>query len=140
VRQRPSAAVLTAGIDHVRLLYHYIDTGDMDGCGSLLDDDVRLWSPGAPVGRGRGEVTNLQRGLASPLARHQTDRMIAAGDAIAVAGRLVRRAGVRSGADAESEDAETVAEAEDVEFADFFTVSGEGMLLTQHRYYFVPPG
>ncbi|MEZ0068075.1 hypothetical protein ABIA32_004099 [Streptacidiphilus sp. MAP12-20] len=110
----------------------------MDGCGSLLDADVRLWSPGAPVGHGRSEVIGLQRDMAGPFARHETRRIFAAGDVIAVAGRLVRRTGERSGA--ESGTADTGRETDAVEFADFFTVSEEGMLLTQHRYYFVSPG
>lgn len=122
MRQQLGTPVLATGIDHVRLLYHYLDAGDLDGCGSLLDADVRIWSPGAPVGHGHAEVIGLQRELAGAFARHETRRIVAAGDAIAVAGRLVRRAG-----------------AETVEFADFFTVSAEGMLLTQHRYYFTSP-
>jgi ketosteroid isomerase-like protein len=126
-RRRPSAAILAAGIDHVRLLYHYIDTWDMDGYGSLLDDDVRLWSPGAPVGRGRAEVIGLQQGLAGPPARHETHEIIASGDKVAVVGRHIRPARDRS------EPPETV------EFADFFTLTEDAMLLTHHRYYFIAP-
>ena len=126
-RLRPSPAVTGAGIDHVRLFYHYLDSGDMDGCGSLLDEDARLCWPQAPIGHGRAEVVRLQKKLAGPPARHETRKLLASGDTVVVVGRFIN-------ADRGRPD-----KAVEVEFADFFTLTCEGMLLDHHRYYFVAP-
>ncbi|HZP52881.1 nuclear transport factor 2 family protein [Actinocrinis sp.] len=124
---RPSASVTAAGIDHVRLSYHYLDSGDIDGYGSLLDDDAQLRWPEAPLGRGRAQVLSLQKGLAGPPSRHEIRKVVASGDTVVVTGRYTPSRSGRGG------------KAAAVEFADLFTLSDKGMLLTHHRYYFVAP-
>jgi hypothetical protein len=126
-RLRPSPAVTGAGIDHVRLFYHYLDSGDMDGCASLLDEDVRMCWPRAPIGRGRAEVARLQAALAGPPTRHEPRKVLAFGDTIVVVGRFVSAARGRSDGVAA------------VRFADFFTLTCEGMLLDHHRYHLAAP-
>lgn len=41
-RLTPSRVVTDSGVDHVRLAYHYLDTGDLDGYGSLLHAGLSL--------------------------------------------------------------------------------------------------
>ena len=121
-RTRPSASVTAAGVDHVRLSYHYLDAGDLDGYGSLLDEQAQLRRPDAPPGHGRAQVVRLQKILAGPMTRHEVVKVVAEGDTIAVTGRFT------------PPERDTA-----VEFADVFTLSDEGLLLSQHRYYFVAP-
>jgi hypothetical protein len=125
---RPGAAATEAGIDHVRLSYHYLDVGDVDGYQSLLDDFVELRRPDAPPGRGRVQVADIQAALARPPGEHQLYRIIGANGAVAVMGRFVSGSGAPSGAASAP-----------IEFADFFTLTGDGMLLGCSRYYFTPP-
>lgn len=119
---------MEAGIDHVRLSYHYLDVGDLDGYRSLLDDRVELRRPDAPPGRGRAQVADIQVALARPPGAHHLYRVIGADGAVAVMGRFV----AASGAPPDALPAP-------VEFADFFTLTADGMLLGCNRYYFTPP-
>ncbi|MCB5163528.1 nuclear transport factor 2 family protein [Streptomyces bambusae] len=116
-RGRPWGGMVTAaGVEHVRLAYHYLDTGDVDGYGSLLDEDVELCRPDAPPGHGRDEVVRLhQEGLVPP-APHAIDRIVAEGDSVVVVGRTGG-----------------------VGFVDVFTLSPEAMLRGCRRYYGVAP-
>jgi ketosteroid isomerase-like protein len=120
-RSRPAAPVTAAGVDHVRLSYHYLDNGDLDAYGSLLDENAQLSRPDGPPGHGREQILEHQAELAWSAAEHHIYKIIAAGDAVAVMGR------VRAG------------RARDVEFADFFTLTDKGLLLTCRRYYFAAP-
>ena len=126
-RRDPSRAVAAAGADHVRLFYDYLDMGDIDGCGSLFDDAAYLSWPQVTTGRGRSEVIGVHVKLAGPPTRHEALRIFASGDTVAATGWFVQPGRGSPG------------EACAVEFADFFTVSGDGLLLTHRRYYFVAP-
>jgi ketosteroid isomerase-like protein len=68
-RLPPSSLITDSGVDHVRLAYHYLDTGDLDGFSSLLDEDARLESP-------------------APGCRHHIERIVASGDCVVAIGRL----------------------------------------------------
>ncbi|WP_430789495.1 nuclear transport factor 2 family protein [Actinoplanes sp. G11-F43] len=114
-------ATTAAGVDHVRLSYHYLDTGDFDGYASLLDEHVRVQRPDMTLGDGRAEVVRTHARLAGPPARHQIFKVIADGDGIAVTGRYVT-----SGAKA-------------VDFVDVFTLTEYGMLLGYRRFYYLAP-
>jgi ketosteroid isomerase-like protein len=127
-----SAAVTAAGLDHVRLSYQYLDSGDIDGFGSLLDEDVQVTRPDAPQGFGRAEVLRLHSQIAEPAVRHHIYKMVANGDCVAVMGRFIRVGDERGAVGARLG-------GPDVEFADFFTLSDEGMLLSCRRFYFAPP-
>ncbi|MCI4066963.1 nuclear transport factor 2 family protein [Micromonospora sp. R77] len=117
-----SAVATAAGVDHVRLSYHYLDTGDIDGYASLLDEHVQVRRPDLAQGRGRAEVLRIHAQVAGPPARHQIFKVIADGDGVAVTGRY-------TGASSRS----------DLDFVDVFTLTDEGMLLGYRRFYFVAP-
>lgn len=123
-RTPTSTAATAAGADHVRLLYHYLDICDIDGCGSLLDAAVRVYRPGVPVGRGCTEV--LASGIleAGSTRHYEIDQLVASDDSVVALGRLRPRSG-----DHHAEQ----------KFADHFTISANGMILSSHRYYFAVP-
>ncbi|GGM09132.1 MULTISPECIES: nuclear transport factor 2 family protein [Micromonospora] len=129
MRPPRSAAVTAAGVDHVRLSYHYLDTGDIDAYGSLLDEDVQVRRPDLAHGRGRAEVLRTHAQVAGPPARHQIHKVIADGDGVAVTGRYTGPVTPRPGQPTGTHD-----------FVDVFTVGDDGMLLGYRRYYFVAPG
>ncbi len=118
---RYSSAVAAAGLDHVRLSYHYLDRGDLDGYASLLDPGVVLDEPGHERVRGQGAVAELRRSRGH--GEHDVHDVFAAGGRVAAVGRFTGGSDVRAG----------------VDFADIFTLSGHGLLVTQRRYYFVHP-
>lgn len=60
----PSAAAIAAGVDHVRLLYVYLNAGELDSCASLLqadssEDAVRMLRA---LPRGIHEVRTVEPG------------------------------------------------------------------------------
>jgi ketosteroid isomerase-like protein len=126
-RQAPSRAVTASGIDHVQLSYEYMECGDIDGYGSLLDDDVVLDRPDAPLGHGRDKVVRMLTDRVIPPARHELEHVIADGDHVVVVGRLSQGAGPFTAA------------LEQGSFVDIFTLSETGMLRGCRRYYYSPP-
>lgn len=149
-RSRPGAAITAAGIDHVRLWYHYLDAGDPDACGSLLDENIQISRPDAPPEHGREQVVARYAHLAGPTASHHIYRIIAEDDAVAVMGRYTAKpASSAPGLTADRATPDDKSDGhgcghghgrgEDVEFADFFTLTDKGLLLTCRRYYFVAP-
>ncbi|GHB58679.1 hypothetical protein GCM10010347_31130 [Streptomyces cirratus] len=72
-RVPPSPVVTDSGVDHVRLAYHYLDSGDLDGYGSLLH-------------AGLLGVAELERPALG--ARHHITRIVADGDCVVAMGRL----------------------------------------------------
>ncbi|MEW1549580.1 nuclear transport factor 2 family protein [Streptomyces tsukubensis] len=65
----PSRLITDSGVDHVRLAYHYLDNGDVDGYLSLLDEDTRPEAPALGC-------------------RHDIDRIVASGDCVVAIGRV----------------------------------------------------
>jgi hypothetical protein len=65
---RPSAAITAAGLDHVRLAYHYLDAGELDAYTSMLDEDMRLYGVGTNPAHGRTAAVRAARELAGPAA------------------------------------------------------------------------
>ena len=124
---RRGSPVTAVGVDHVRLAYHYLDTGDIDAYGSLLDENALMCRPDGATCRGRSEILEMQATLAGPPVKHHIYKIIAADDAVAVTGRCNPRPARGGAAGAE------------VEFADIFTLTDEGLLLGCRRYYFVAP-
>ncbi|MDI5967756.1 nuclear transport factor 2 family protein [Streptomyces sp. SL13] len=127
-RPVPSPIVTAAGVDHVRLAYDYLDSGDVDGYGSLLDDDIALDRPDAPPGRGRDQVVRMHADGLVPRARHHIDRIVADGHSVVATGHLSPVSGRHAHGP------------ERIDFVDVFTLSAEGMLLGCRRYYFASPG
>ncbi|MEU8466143.1 nuclear transport factor 2 family protein [Streptomyces sp. NPDC029003] len=73
-RLTPSRVITDSGVDHVRLAYHYLDTGDLDGYGSLLHAGTALGADlECPAATG---------------ARHHITRIVAEGDCVIAMGRL----------------------------------------------------
>jgi hypothetical protein len=139
-RPAPGASVTAAGVDHVRLWYHYLDIGDLDAYGSLLDEHAQVSRPDAPPGHGRAEVLERQAALSRATAEHHIYKIIAADDAVAVMGRYLspsRAAPERDGGG--KEEGKDDGDGDHVEFADFFTLTDKGLLLSCRRYYFVAP-
>lgn len=124
---RPASPVAAVGIDHVRLAYHYLDTGDIDAYGSLLAEHALMYQPESPPCHGRAEILRLQASSPGPPAGHQIYKIFAADDAVAVTGRRTPRPG-HDGVDRAG-----------VDFADIFTLTDEGLLLACRRYYYVAP-
>jgi ketosteroid isomerase-like protein len=114
-------------VEHVRLSYDYLECDDIDGYGSLLDDDVLLDRPDTPLVRGRAEVLQMLLDRVIPREWHALDRVIADGDRVAVMGRLSQNSGLATRG------------AGRVAFVDVFTISEAGMLRACRRYYFAPP-
>jgi SnoaL-like domain len=125
----PGASATAAGVSHVQLSYHYLDTVDFDAYGSLLDQDAQVNRPDAPPSHGRAEVLRLQEKLALRYSGHHIHRIVAEGYAVAVTGVTGLCDGPSGGPP----------EASRVEFADFFTLTDEGLLLGYRRYYFAVP-
>ncbi|SEE01969.1 nuclear transport factor 2 family protein [Streptomyces sp. TLI_105] len=119
----PADLVTAAGIDHVRLVYDYLDAGDLDSCASLLHDGVVLELPGLPPARGRAAVLHTHFGRPLPRARHEIDRVVGQGRSVVATGRRVA-----PGTDGQ-----------DLRFVDLFTIADDGMILACTRYYHVAP-
>lgn len=117
-------AVTAAGVDHVRLAYHYLDTGDIDGLGSLLTDRVQISLPDAPPSRNRSEALHLYDSLTRAQTEHRIRRIVADCDSVAAIGQVtqIKDSGVA-----------------EIDFADFFTLSAAGMILSCQRFYFAAP-
>jgi len=120
----PGAAVTAAAVDHILLSYLYLDEGNLDAYASLLDEDVQLKRPGQPTRSGRAAVLAALAGVAGPPGQHRLHQVIANGDCVAAVGRCTGPAAMRL-ADGYH----------DVDFVDIVTVSAQGLLLGQRRYY-----
>jgi len=138
--RRTAPGATAAGLDHVRLSYLYRDDGDLDGFGSLLHEDIQVTRPDTPLGQGRAEVLRLHHAIADPAVGHHIYKVVADGDCIAVMGRLTGARRVPcAGGEADGARGAVKSAAPGVEFADFFTLSDEGMLLGYRRFYFAAP-
>ncbi|MGG8405806.1 nuclear transport factor 2 family protein [Streptomyces sp. 12297] len=115
-RRTLGGMVTAAGVDHVRLAYHYLDAGDLEGYGSLLDEDVELNRPDVPAAHGRDEVIRVHEEGVVPGARHAIDRIVSQGDSVVAMGRV-----------------------DGIGFVDVFTLSPDAMLRGCRRYYHVAP-
>jgi hypothetical protein len=115
-----SAAVSAIGLDHVRLCYDYLSSGDIDGYTSLFDTDAIIRRPdAAPIhGRDALERSHHRRG------RYVVRTAFSASGWVAATGRFL---------------AEDRPGGRDLEFADIFVVGDTGLLTAQSTYYFVPP-
>jgi ketosteroid isomerase-like protein len=83
---RPSAVALACGMDHVRLSYHYLDIGDIDGYGSLFTADAVLHVPGIPPVRGRRAIEGFR--AARPIRRHTLHSVTVTHGEVVVVGHI----------------------------------------------------
>lgn len=116
--------VTAAGTDHVRLVYDYLDAGDLDACASLLHDRVELELPGVPTARGRAAVLRAHRDHTGPRTRHEIDRVVAHDRSIVAAGRRITPG----------------PEDTCLRFVDLFRIADDGMVESCTRYYHTEPG
>jgi SnoaL-like domain len=114
--------VEAAGVDHVRLAYQYLDHGDADGYESLLDAGAVLEEPGRERVCGRMAVAGARRQLRGR-GEHDVHDVFAHEGRVAAIGRF-RPLG-------RDDDA--------VGFADIYTLSEHGLLVSQRSFYFVHP-
>jgi len=116
--------IASAAVDHVRLGYYYLDIGDIDGYGSLFDEQVVLRYPGVGPVRGRDEVERFeQRRRAAGPVRHTVTDIVSSGRLVVAFGRVDRRP-VDPTSDAVTS----------VDFVDVFTVSDDGLISKRRRY------
>ncbi|MET4926013.1 nuclear transport factor 2 family protein [Streptomyces sp. PSRA5] len=121
--QRPADLITAAGIDHVRLVYDYLNAGDLDACASLLHDDVEFELPGLPPARGRTAVLHAHREATTPATRHEIDRVVAHDHSVVAVGRrIVPGTGGTS-----------------LRFVDFFSIADDTMVRACTRYYHTTP-
>lgn len=122
---RVRAAVVAVGLEHVRLSYEYLNKGDADGYASLLDAGVRLDCPGQAPIRGRRAAERLAAvGQLRGDGVHVVHEVFASGGRVAAIGRFT---GEYRGSVVE------------VDFADIFTLSEDGLLVEQKCYHYVDP-
>ncbi|WP_017240614.1 nuclear transport factor 2 family protein [Streptomyces sp. SS] len=119
--------VTAAGIDHIRLVYDYLDAGDLDGCASLLHDAVIFELPGQPPARGRSEAVRAHVRHVLPAARHEVDHLLARDRTVIATGRRVPAPTA------------AVPDTADHRFVDVFTIAPDGMVRTCVRYYHAAP-
>jgi hypothetical protein len=118
-----SAATTPCGVDHVRLLYRYLDTGEFDAYASLLDENVQVRGVSARPAHGREAAADAARATADPSARHELYKIIAAADSVVVTGR-------RLALDPDTGPTE-------FDFADVFTLSDDALVLSQRRFHYL---
>lgn len=124
---RPRATGATAaGLDHVRLSYHYLDVADIDGYGSLFDVDAVLHAPGMSPVRGRRQIEKFQQLRAGlTVGRHQLQHVFGSGSRITAIGRYFTT----------DEDGREGS----IEFADQFTIAPNGLIASQKTYLYLAP-
>ncbi|WP_311510817.1 nuclear transport factor 2 family protein [Nocardiopsis lambiniae] len=110
----------TVGTEHARLSYHYLDLGDAEGYMSLLDPETRFHHPGERVARGPAEAFRSMKRLGCTGGRHSLFKTVSEGDTVIVVGRFT------------SDDVR--GNQKTAEFADVFTLTDLGLLLTRRRY------
>ena len=110
---------LAAALDHVRLSYHYLDAGDIDGYSSLFEEEVVLKVPGFPPMQGRAA---LERYGSTVRHRHAVHDVFGSDRRLAVVGRLDDPSGAGS-----------------TDFVDVFAVSDRALLVARRCYYHTPP-
>ncbi|WP_370964008.1 nuclear transport factor 2 family protein [Amycolatopsis sp. cg9] len=112
---RPSAGTVSVGIEHVRLSYHYLDIGDIDGYGSLFTSDAVLHYPGMAPIRGRRAIESFR--ASRPVRRHTLHTLtVTHGEVVTVGDIAV--AGPNGGST-------------NTAFVDSFTLSDYGLIRTQ---------
>ena len=115
-----SAAVSAIGLDHARLCYAYLNTGDIDGYTSLFEADAVVRRPDVAPIHGRAALERARHGRGTYVLRNA----FCSSGWVAATGRFVP---------------EDRTDHRHVEFADIFSVGDSGLLVAQSTYYFVPP-
>lgn len=121
-RPLPNATITSLGVEHVRLSYHYLDNGDIDGYASLLAEKVQIKRPDLPLAHGRDEAERLCADPLRPRGFHELYRVFGQSGDIAAVGRYVV---LPYGPERSPQD---------VDFVDIFTLADDGLILGQRRF------
>ncbi|MDQ3404937.1 MAG: hypothetical protein M3548_16370 [Actinomycetota bacterium] len=116
----PSAAIDAAGADHVRLAYDYLDAGDFDAYGSLLDEHTHVCGIGPDRARGRDHAVRAAKARAESAGRHHLYKVIVDNGNVVATGRYVGLSAAAA-----------------FDFADVFTLSDDGLLLSHRRFRYI---
>lgn len=120
----PSAALTAAGVDHVRLSYHYLDSHDVEGYLSLLSEKVQIRYPGAVFMRGHEQAASFHRAQSRMQGTHTLYQVFGQASHVVAIGRLVRAPSLCT----------VRGEPTDVDFADVFVLDADGLILEQRRF------
>lgn len=119
---RPTSLVAAVGAEHVRLMYHYLDRGDLDACGSLLDEQVRFELPGRAAVHGRNAVDRVRRALLGDGLPHHIERLLVRDASVVAVGRHA-----------------PLGQREPIHFVDVLTLSPHAMVRRCTRSHRTPP-
>jgi hypothetical protein len=108
----PSAAVVTVGVDHVRLLYAYLDAHELDGYASLIHEEAHVRGVGPQDTNSRDDAVRTLRERCP--GTHELWTIEPGDETLTVTGRHTCSTGT-------------------VEFADVFTLSECGLIHSHHR-------
>ena len=148
--RRPEGDVLASvATDHVRLSYHYLNVGDIDGYGSLFGEQAVLHGPDAELLCGRDELERFERvRQRAGRARHTVLELVASGRVVVAIGCVGQdglqdgppdgpepaAAGTDAAAGAAAVSAGAPAETRD--FVDVFVVSDDGLIAERRTFHF----
>ena len=121
--ERSRRPVMIVGMEHVRLGYDYLNDGDFDAYGSLLDPEAVLVRAGSPPVLGRAAIERFWRCRWPSV--HEMSEIIEDDPMISAVGRMIVRppSGVV-----------------DLRFRDVFTLSDYGLLLVHRAEYYCRRG
>ncbi|HET9143723.1 nuclear transport factor 2 family protein [Actinophytocola sp.] len=122
----PETELVATAVDHVRLSYHYLDRGDVDGYCSLFTERAVVRQPGSCQVIGREELERVEvsrRG--TRFVRHAVREVFGAGRRVAALGQA-RNLLPGNGDDPH------------VDFVDVFTVADNGLLADRTTFLFTP--
>ncbi|MGB3438873.1 MAG: nuclear transport factor 2 family protein [Actinophytocola sp.] len=108
----PSAAVTAIGVDHVRLLYAYLDAGELDGYASLVHEHASIRGLGPRDADSREDAVDMLRSW--PPGTHVLSTIDPTDDGVTATGRYTGPAGT-------------------VDFVDVFTLSDCGLIHSHRR-------
>ncbi|WP_285733071.1 nuclear transport factor 2 family protein [Nocardiopsis sp. ATB16-24] len=120
----PSAALTAAGVDHVRLSYHYLDSRDVEGYLSLLSERVWIRYPDADPVHGHAQAAEFHGTQSRLSGTHTLYQVFGQASHIVAIGRLIRTSSARG----------TTGAPADVDFADVFVLDSDGLILGQRRF------
>jgi len=123
-RRRCDRDLASVATDHVRLSYHYLNIGDIDGYGSLFGERAVLQYPGAQRLCGRAELERFER------QRQRAGRSWHTVFDVVTSGNLVIAIGCLDQSAARPEVEVSV------DFIDVFVVSDDGLIAERRTFHF----
>jgi len=125
VRRPPGGGLASVATDHVRLSYHYLNVGDIDGYGSLFSEQAVLRGPQRELLCGRAELERFER------CRQRTGRATHRVLDVVATGRVVVAIGcVEDGADRADGPQSS-------DFVDVFVICDDGLIAERRTIHLV---